>query len=450
MKEFFGPLGIIAILVFAATMVNPRVGLFLIIFSIILSPEFRVFDRPIRIEDVLLMVVILAWIAIMATQGRKFADTPINGPILLYLFISFLALVNALVFGNISPFTGNPQDISVSILTFLKKIEYFLVFFVVSNTVHTFRHVRQYVALMLVACALSAAYALNQGPGMTPAEEIRVAAPFDPEPNTYGQYLMFNIVLILSLVFCVRSLFQKLLLFGLLAYTTTAFMLTFSRGSYVALLVSVLLLGIIRERRIILGTVFCIIFSSLLFSQSVISRVQSGFNEVQEWYQGNADPGGNSFLTRVNSFQEGFSVASKNPVLGVGIGNIPLNRIEAQLPKEALETGFLGLFAFLWVMFSIAKICWKTIQSSKNEYVKGLSYGMLFALVAYFVSGFSAVPFTTIRTAEPFWFLCGLVAVCHILIQQGHELPEIEPFEKTRGKSFRILSSPAVPVEGRA
>ncbi len=435
MKEFFGPLGIIAILVFVATMVNPRVGLFLIIFSIILSPEFRVFDRPIRIEDILLMVVILAWVAIMATQGKDFVSTPLNAPILIYLFINFLSLVNALVFGNVSPFTGNPQNISFSLLSFFKKIEYFMVFFVVVNTVKNFKHVRQYIVLMFVTCSISNAFALYQG---SQVEFTRVNAPFDPEANTFGQYLMMHILLMISIFSASKNIFQRGLLASLLAYTLSAFMLTYSRGAYLALLLSALFLGFMRERAILLIIFIILAFANILFKSSVIERVDSGMREIQEWRQGTADPGGNAFIHRVNSFQQGFSVALNYPLLGTGIGNVPLERIEAQLPREALETGFTGLFAFLWIMVCIVKVCWECIQKTRNNYVHRLSFAMLAILVSYTISGLSAIPFTTIRTAEPFWFLCGLVAVCHQLILNNNERPEFEDFEHNKRKHFTL------------
>lgn len=437
MAEFAGLLGIIAILVFIATMVNPRVGLMLIIFSIILSPEFRIFDRPIRIEDILLIVVILAWIAIMATKGKNFVHTPLNQPILVYLFISFLALANALVFGNISPFTGNPQNVNYSILTLLKKVEYFMVFFVVVNTIKNFKHVRQYIVLMFISCSISNAYALYQGSQM---ELARVSAPFDPEANTFGQYLMIHILLMISIFSASKNIFQRGLLVTLLVYTLSAFMLTYSRGSYLALLLSALFLGVIRERRILFFIFIAAVFANIIFKSSVIERVSSGVKEVQEWREGTAEPGGNAFISRVTSFQEGFSVALKHPLLGAGIGNVPLNRTEAQIPKEALETGFTGLFAFLWIMFAIARLCWEIIHTTRNDYVHRLSFGMLAILFGCTISGFSAIPFTTIRTAEPFWFLCGLVAACHQLILQGQELPEIEEFEESKTKRYKIHS----------
>lgn len=435
MKEFIGPLGIVAILVFATTMVNPRIGLVLIIFSIILSPEFRVMDHPVRIEDVLLMVVILAWVAIMATQGRDFVNTPLNVPILVYLFISFLSLVNALVFGNVSPYSGSPQDVSYSLLSFLKKIEYFMVFFVVVNTVKSFKHVRQYIVLMFIACSISNAYALYQGAG---SEYTRVNAPFDPEANTFGQYLMIHILLMISIFSASKNVFQKGLLIVLLGYTLSAFMLTYSRGAYLALLLSAVFLGFMKERKVLLFIFFSIIFANIIFKSTVIERVDSGIREVKEWRQGTADEGGNAFLHRVNSFNQGFSIALKHPLLGTGIGVVPLERIEAQLPREALETGFSGLIAFFWIIVSVAKLCIETVQKTRNDFVHRLSFGMFAILFSLMISSLSAIPFTTIRTAEPFWFLCGLVAVCHQLIINNKERPEFEDFEINKSKRFSL------------
>ena len=443
LSEYFGVIAFIGLLVFALTLYNPRIGLGLLIFSIILSPEMQFSDKYFRLDDILLVVILLGWIASMATKGKGFLPNSLNIPILLYLIINLLSMVNSFVFGNFSPSYHTYRPLDYSILTFLKKIEYFCIFFAAVNSIKNVRQIKVFVVLLLVTCLIADVYAVMQtmsGSGAESAEYgQRVSAPFDPESNTFGQYLLLHIVVLTALVFSDLSLPQKLPLTGLLLLSNFGFIFTYSRGSYIALISSLIFLGIIWNRKIIVMLLSILLLATAIFPNAVIERAKSGFTEIQEYREGKADIGGNSFLVRVNSFNEGFSVAMQNPLLGAGLGLMSMSQIESQFPREAYETGFVGLFIFLWILFEAFKLSYLTAKKSQDSYLKALSMGAMATIVGYAISSFSAVPFTTIRTAEPFWLLIALVVVASNLshYHKTSNLNFVSP-EKIKNKKYII------------
>lgn len=445
LSEYFGVIAFVGLLVFSLTLYNPRIGLGLLIFSIILSPEIQFSDKYLRIDDILLVVILLGWIASMATKGKGFLANNLNIPILLYLILNLLSMVNGFVFGNFSPSYHTYRPIDYSILTFLKKVEYFCIFFAAVNSIKNVRQIKVFIILLLATCLLADIYAITQTLSSPAGMETRVTAPFDPESNTFGQYLLLHIVILTSLVFSNLSLPQKIPLAALLLLSCFAFTFTYSRGSYFALIASLIFLGLIWNKKIIVIMFVIIILATAILPDAVINRVQSGFQEIQDYREGKADVGGNSFLVRVNSFKEGFSVALQNPLLGAGLGLMSMSQIESQFPREAYETGFIGLFIFLWILFAAFKTCYLTAKKSSDSYLKALSTGTMAVIVGYTISSFSAVPFTTIRTAEPFWLLIALVVVANNLshYHKTSNLNFVTP-EKIKSKKYIIKKTHSV------
>lgn len=439
--EFASPLLGIALVVIFATLADPKIGLALIIFSVILSPELNIGRAYLRAEDVLLVVGTLAWLSLAALMGRKIRPLKLNAAIFAFILWNILSFGNQLVFGNISPVTHTPQSILYSSLTLLKKLEYFFIFFLTANVLSSKRHIRVFLGIMAISLVVVDLYAIYDSVthGYSVAGEVyRVSAPFDPEPNTFGQYLMMHILVMLSL-YPVFPLAQKLaILLFLLPLTLFSFLYTYSRGGYFGLLISSFLIGLFKDKKVLAGWMVLVLLSAAIFPQSVIDRVQSGIKEIEEWAQGKADPTENAFASRVDSFREGFGIAFRNPIFGAGLGLVPLSRTEAQIPREAQETGIIGLLLFFWVLWEVFQLGFRLVRESRDPLFRSLGWGLLFALCGYMLSGFSAIPFTTIRTAFPFWLYTGMVASASLLEGQKKTYIRFAPFREQKEKVYSV------------
>lgn len=435
-----GPLIVMALGVALATLLSPRIGVGIMVFAIILSPELQMGQVYFRAEDILIIVVGLAWVALTGVEARGIVRHPLNAAISFFVFWNLLSMLNNFAFGNPSPLWGTPVPTTRSVLFFLKKVEYFIVFFLVANVIKNYKQVRTFIWLMLAAVIVVSGYAIYDSltHGVSVGEPYRAAAPFDPEPNTFGQYLMLHIIIILCLL-RVFPLAGRLTLLGLLGVAFVAFMFTYSRGGYFALLISVLLVGLMVDRRVLIGWLVAIGLATAIFPQSVIDRVSDGFREISEWRAGTAEPGANAFMDRVESFEMGLRIARDKPFFGAGPGTVPLAGTEAQLPREAIEAGFPGLALFLWVLFEVLRLGWTITQKSRNPFSVALGQGLFIGTIAYLISGFSAIPFTTIRTAMPYWLYVGLCLVAYKLETQRKVAPRFVSFEAQREREYEVV-----------
>jgi len=184
---------LMALVVFTLAFLNTEAGLYILIFSMLLSPEFVIggiggaaaLGRgvTIRLDDLLLVIIGFSWFtknAIHKDLGL-FVRTPLNRPIFFYVVACLVATGIGIIAGRVEPKTG--------FFFVLKYFEYFIVFFMVANHLETTRQLKRFLFCMFLTCLIVCVIGILQIPGGG-----RVSAPFEGEtgePNTFGGYLVF-------------------------------------------------------------------------------------------------------------------------------------------------------------------------------------------------------------------------------------------------------------------
>ena len=180
--------------------VSTRLSLYLLVFSMLLSPQFLVGGLTggggaagrgltLRFDDFLLVVIGFVWIAKMAILkgGAPFVRTPLNGPIMFYIAAAGLATLIGVLGGRVKPMSG--------FFFWLKYYEYVFLYFMVVSSVTTREEARGLVIASLVTWFLVSLFAIAQ----IPSGE-RASAPFEGEmgePNTLGGYLVFMLAIVI-------------------------------------------------------------------------------------------------------------------------------------------------------------------------------------------------------------------------------------------------------------
>ena len=188
----------IAILVFFKT----EIAIYLLIFSMLLSPEFGVgglattggtLGRGVtfRLDDFLLVIIAVSWLIKSALYKELgiFKKTPLNGAMLFYACACVLSTLLGIAAGRVEVMTGS--------LFVLKYIQYFVLFFLIINHIED----QKTGAPILAGGPCSRSDCSCHRPCSDPGGG-RVTAPFEgdsPEPNTLGGYLAFLILICFAL-----------------------------------------------------------------------------------------------------------------------------------------------------------------------------------------------------------------------------------------------------------
>jgi O-antigen ligase len=373
-----------------------------------------------RLEDFLMVVIGFSWLARNAIDKELglFLKTPLNKAILFYVLACVLSTGFGIMAGRVELKTGS--------MFVLKYIEYFLVFFMMVNHVRNTDQVKRFIICLFLTCFIASMIGAFQIPGGE-----RVSAPFEGEigePNTFGGYLLFMGCVAGGLFAKADNLKTKQVMAVLIICIIPPFLFTQSRSSYLAIVPALLVLGYMTDRRlIILGLLAIALLASPLFlPKAVKSRIMFTFTQPKE--QGQVLIGNlrldTSTSARLQSWKNAMRDYPQHPLLGYGVTGYAF--VDAQFPRVLVETGILGLTAFLYLLYAIFKLALKNLKEIKTPDSQGLLIGFISGFVGLVVHALGANTFIIVRIMEPFWFFVGIITVLPMLERQ-----QTEPSRKT-------------------
>ena len=406
-------------LIFLVTLLNTDAGLAILIFSMLLSPEVILGQIPgrdivIRFDDILLAIITFTWFAKTAINKglALFIKTPLNKAIGFYILVCLVSTLRGVVLGFVIPEKG--------LFYILRYFEYFLLFILVVNHIHSRKQIKFFLTSFFVTCALVSIYGIIQIP-----QGIRVSAPFEGktgEPNTFGGYLLFILCLALGLFLKNVPYRTKLSLFILLALIFFPFLYTLSRASYMAIIFSFLVFIIMSKKKLVLITTLTTIAVLIIVirPEAVVSRVEYTFQERQadlaRIFDIYLDP---SASARIYSWQDSFEAWKEKPILGRGISGHGF--IDGEYIRTLPEIGAIGLLAFLWLLWSIFKHSIIVYKKMDEEFYKGLALGFIAGFIGLVFHAITANTFIMIRIMEPFWFVTGIIMMLPRLLDSTEE-----------------------------
>jgi O-antigen ligase len=415
---------ILGVLVFLVTLVNTDAGLAVLIFSMLLSPEILVGQIPgrdivIRFEDLLLPVITFAWFAKTAINKglALFIKTPLNKAIGVYIFVFVISTLRGIALGYVTPAKG--------LFYVLRYIEYFLLFILVANQVHSRKQIKFFLNAFLITCALVSAYGILQIP-----TGGRVSAPFEGEvgePNTLGGYLLFILCIVVGIFLQNVPKKLKIRLACLAVLIFIPFLFTLSRASYIAIIFSFIAFIIFSKRRseLIMAVVVIALVVIILRPEAVFSRVGYTFQQKQE----SSVKIGNIYLdssssARIFSWQEAFKAWKKNPVLGRGVTGFMF--LDGQYVLTLPELGIIGFLSFLWLLWTIYKQSLHIFREMDDALYKGLTLGFIAGFIGLTIHALTANTFIIIRIMEPFWFIAAIVMMLPRIKKEEEEEAQLK------------------------
>lgn len=410
--------------ILVVTFTNTDFALYILIFAMLLSPEFG--ERStlgqgitIRIDDILLAIIIFTWLAKTAINKELglFRKTVLNQPIWIYLFICFLSTTFGMMAGRVKFLSGT--------MFLLKYTQYFMIYFMTINNIRTKKQIDNYFIALITTYVIVTLSAIAQIPSGR-----RVTAPFEGdagEPNTLGGYLIFIIALNLSLILTpgvIQKTGLRRALLIITALSVIPYLLTNSRGSWAAGIPVVIAYILLSPRRwVIIGFIsVLIVIAPFIMPKTVIDRVKYTFTPQTGYAAKLQERVGDITLDtsaseRLRSWRSALKELPQHPIFGFGITGWRF--LDAQYMRVLIETGVVGLGAFLYLLYMILHHSYKVYKQAQIPFLKALAIGFFVGTLAMATHGIGANTFIIIRIMEPFWLVCGLVMA----------IPEVERVE---------------------
>ena len=412
-----------AMAVFLVVFVKTEIGLYLVIFSMLLSPQFGASGGTIaesrrivvRSEDVLLLVVALSWLAKTAVNKELgiAVKTPLNRPILAYVAATAIATLIGYLTGTVAGVGG--------FFYVLKYVEYFVVYYMVVNNLVGRRQAWRFVTAAFVTAVIVSLIGMTQIPSGQ-----RVSAPFegrDGEPNTFGGYLLLLMMVAGGIALETLRLRTRAIYLGLLGLMSIPFMFTLSRTSYVGLLPAAAVMAVLSSRRrVMIGALLALLVASplalALLPDTVAKRVRYTFEPErgQPTVRVGAvglDPSTSARLISVKQAIDGWT---HRPIFGYGVTGFAF--MDQQFARTLVETGLVGFAAFLVLIWALLKAGVASFRALEVPEDRGLALGFVAGTVGLLGHAIGANTFIIVRIMEPFWFFAAIVVALPGLAQE--------------------------------
>jgi O-antigen ligase len=217
----------------------------------------------------------------------------------------------------------------------------------------------------------------------------------------------------------------KLLSYGIAAITLFAAMYTFSRGSYAAILFSVLVLGVLKDRKllVILG-IFAVTWQAIV-PAPVRERVNMTTNS-----NGQLEA---SAQERVDLWTNAENSILHSPILGNGFATFQFGQHVDNLKdthnwyvKVLVETGIVGFIMALFMLQQMLATSYRLFRRGKDPLYQGLGLGVLAATCSCIVANIFGDRWTYIEITALLWVLVAATVRANQFVElgTGAEMPK--------------------------
>jgi putative inorganic carbon (HCO3(-)) transporter len=224
------------------------------------------------------------------------------------------------------------------------------------------------------------------------------AHSFFNQANSFACYLVIVLPLALFLAVRSRTRLKKLAAASAVALNLVALMLTFSRASWPLALLAIIVFFLMagsragaanphRRLRLAAPSLLVLLLAlvgALFFRGADVAALVSGHSGVQ----------------RLNLYRAGLSMIAQKPFLGYGPGNyvqaatnVKMNQDEERIKRAhlhnlylqvALETGIVGLCAFLFFVVSVIRIVCRGVGAARDGEPSILAASLCVSACAFF------------------------------------------------------------------
>lgn len=323
------------------------------------------------------------------------------------------ALVSAVV-------TGAQAEV---LATWVRYAAYILLVYAVATVATNKSHLRLMAWIMSIAGSMTAVYGFYQylNPtqfigmeGMDSNVATRVFSTFG-NPNFYAEYLVLLIAVTLGLFFTESGRFRYLAI-ALVAAQSVALMLTYTRGSWIALVIGVAIaLLMVDARRIV---PFAIGGAAIvMFLPGVMARIASiaSLEGTASFRLGLWRVAGEAILERpifgigMGRFYDAFTaVTLNNPEHNIGFLYYGAHQSYFQLTAEI---GIFGGLAFAWLVFSACRMgAFFNVRMDEDTRAKWFNACLTAGMIAFALNAFTSNTFQHPQAAVFFFVLAGLQA----------------------------------------
>jgi len=375
------------------------------------------FPHNAEVLKILCFILMICCWFIAYKKNREFIRTSINIPIFLFLLCSLISCLLS-------------NDVEYSLYTYFHDyLPYFLIFFSMVNTLSTQEQILKVIKGMLILFGFVCAYGLFGYYTGTATRDGRLVATFGYH-SPIAKYISLLLPIALYLILYFKDYFSRACLAVLACMGSVSLLLTKNRTSWVAILITIILICTTVQKKFLIVIILCSIpLLYFLLPAEYLTHARTIF-QINKYSTSQEILG-----SRILCWQSSVAMIEDYPLFGTGIGsrvfrntyqeyaekivrdnNIKGENIERLSHAHNIfltilvEMGFIGFIPFLWLFMTIFSSAIQSLKLTKNKKEKDLILSFIFSLSCIFLHGFTD-NFWKKPDALYLWFIIGILFV---------------------------------------
>jgi O-antigen ligase len=257
--------------------------------------------------------------------------------------------------------------------------------------------------------------------------------------NGLGAYAAGALAFIVAYMSCETSKLRKLGLLGLGVVLMYSLLYAFSRGAYGGFLVALLILGVLKNRKMLVLVTLLLCLWRVVLPESVEERITMTYGDDGKLEASAED--------RVLIWEDAQKLVLENPVFGTGFATYAfMHRVKHYRDthnyymKMVVENGFVGLFLLFAVIFTAWWQGFALYRSTDHPFFKGMGLGMVALIASVLVVNIFGDRFSYLQVNGCTWILMACVARSRVLLEEASEATAAEPHSPV------MVAEPAQPA----
>lgn len=392
--------------------------LFFLAAAVALSPSFsagmvegeRIIE--VRIEDILIVILGLVWIAnFLISRKKKIKKPPLLLPILAWLGIGFFSILTNWISGNI--------ELARGFFYFLKEIEFFFLYFYLFYHIKNVSSVKLVINTWIFLGIINVLIIVSQltqgirygryGPGL-----FKEVGPF---PSGGFFLILFIFLFNIFLYYYSRLNISKIKKFILVICILSLIIGVISSGSRTAILALILVVAL----SVFFYQLKCGGLKPFFIGLILLLLVGAGLIIISEQvsYILALEHLPTSLDERIGIWERQLAAFSNSPfntIFGMG-KSVWLTTEEShnQYVRNFVETGIIGSLIFFILIFAIIKKAFQGFLLGKDRILVGLSAGLLVATLTMLLVSIPNDAFMIVKVMEIYWFFTALTMAVLVL-----------------------------------
>jgi O-antigen ligase len=366
-----------------------------------------------------LTILVIAVIVGAIIHGKRLPKSKLYTIWLVFSIYLYISLWIGTALGNA------PPPLWLSDINFVTWKDYMiipLIFAAGGMVVEDRKAVRMVVILTAISLAFIDRSSLAESMSRTWTsfdEDKRSGGPLAFGANQTAAFLVQFAMFFWGFVQFVKRRKFKIVGYVLVAVTILAAMYTFSRAGYLAILFCVLVLGVLKDRKLLL-----ILGVFLLIWQSVVPTAVRERVNMTKNSNGQLEA---SAQERVDLWENAEKSIISSPIVGTGYATFQLGEHVDSLKdthnwyvKVLVETGIVGLLIAVFLLQQLLSLSYRLFKRSSDPLYQGLGLGLLLATCSCMVSNCFGDRWTYVEIMGLFWVLAGTaISASHLSLQES-------------------------------